>query len=133
MRIMQKILPISNDFGLRSPVIRKTKLPKRGIPLSSHASTLRFPRTKTTVGESVLGSLLVSSFLFYFHFSKSMFAFAVNQVSFQGKQRLMGEGAASIAKSNFKNTVREVKRLVGRTWGSPDLEADLKRLPFKCM
>ncbi|CAM9708897.1 unnamed protein product [Laminaria digitata] len=45
----------------------------------------------------------------------------------------MGEGAASIAKSNFKNTVREVKRLVGRTWGSPDLEADLKRLPFKCM
>lgn len=54
-------------------------------------------------------------------------------VSFQGKQRLMGEGAASIAKSNFKNTVREVKRLVGRTWGSPDLEADLKRLPFKCI
>lgn len=45
----------------------------------------------------------------------------------------MGEGAASIAKSNFKNTVREVKRLVGRTWGSPDLEDDLKRLPFKCM
>ncbi|CAM9352873.1 unnamed protein product [Pylaiella littoralis] len=54
-------------------------------------------------------------------------------VSFQGKQRLMGEGAASIARSNFKNTVREVKRLVGRTWGSPDLEADLKRMPFKCI
>ena len=45
----------------------------------------------------------------------------------------MGEGAASIARSNFKNTVREVKRLIGRSWGDPDLEADLKRLPFKCM
>lgn len=55
------------------------------------------------------------------------------QVSFQGKQRLMGEGAASVARSNFKNTVREVKRLVGRVWGSPDLEADLQRMPFKCM
>lgn len=55
------------------------------------------------------------------------------QVSFQGKQRLMGEGAASVARSNFKNTVREVKRLVGRVWGSPDLEADLQRVPFKCM
>ncbi|CAM9320236.1 unnamed protein product [Ascophyllum nodosum] len=54
-------------------------------------------------------------------------------VSFQGKQRLMGEGAASIARSNFKNTVREVKRLIGRSWGDPDLEADLKRLPFKCI
>ncbi|CAM9292853.1 unnamed protein product [Ectocarpus sp. 12 AP-2014] len=54
-------------------------------------------------------------------------------VSFQGKQRLMGEGAASIARSNFKNTAREVKRLVGRVWGSPDLEADLARLPFKCI
>ncbi|CAM9972126.1 unnamed protein product, partial [Ectocarpus fasciculatus] len=41
-------------------------------------------------------------------------------VSFQGKQRLMGEGAASIARSNFKNTAREVKRLVGRVWGAPD-------------
>ncbi|CAB1106414.1 HSP70 [Ectocarpus sp. CCAP 1310/34] len=54
-------------------------------------------------------------------------------VSFQGKQRLMGEGAASIARSNFKNTAREVKRLVGRVWGTPDLEADLARLPFKCI
>lgn len=45
----------------------------------------------------------------------------------------MGEGAASIARSNFHNTVREVKRLVGRQWGTPDLEADLERMPFKCM
>lgn len=46
---------------------------------------------------------------------------------------MMGEGAASIARSNYKNTVREVKRLVGRSWTDVDLQADLKRLPFKCM
>lgn len=45
----------------------------------------------------------------------------------------MGEGAASIARSNFKNTVREVKRLIGRPWGAPDLQEDLKRLPFKTL
>eukprot|EP00752_Nemacystus_decipiens_P011694 g10378.t1 len=34
-------------------------------------------------------------------------------VSFQGKQRLMGEGAASVARSNFKNTVREDACAIG--------------------
>mmetsp|Transcript_11422 Transcript_11422/g.17001 ORF Transcript_11422/g.17001 Transcript_11422/m.17001 type:complete len:786 (+) Transcript_11422:85-2442(+) len=54
-----------------------------------------------------------------------------SMVSFQGKQRFMGEGALSISKSNFKNTARELKRLVGRTWGEPELMEDLKHLPFK--
>jgi heat shock protein 4 len=54
-------------------------------------------------------------------------------VSFQGSQRFTGEGALSIARSNYKNTARELKRLIGRTWGDPDLQADIARFPFEVM
>jgi molecular chaperone DnaK (HSP70) len=42
----------------------------------------------------------------------------------------MGEAALSISRSNFKNTARELKRLIGRAWEEPELQADLQRLPF---
>ena len=32
--LMHLFLRISGDFGLRSPVIQKPKMPKNGIPLS---------------------------------------------------------------------------------------------------
>lgn len=51
--------------------------------------------------------------------------------SFSGKQRFMGEGALSISRSNYKNTVRDMKRLVGRKWGEPELMQDLERLSFE--
>ncbi|KAG5189610.1 heat shock protein 70 [Tribonema minus] len=53
-----------------------------------------------------------------------------SMVSFQGKQRFMGEAALSISRSNFKNTARDLKRMVGRRWEEPELQADLARVPF---
>ena len=40
--LMHFFLRISDDFGLRSPVIQKPKMPKNGIPLSQHASQVVF-------------------------------------------------------------------------------------------
>ncbi|CAM9096880.1 unnamed protein product [Chrysoparadoxa australica] len=51
-------------------------------------------------------------------------------VSVQGTQRMMGEAALSIARSNYKNTVTQVKRLIGRVWGDPTLEVDRSRVMF---
>ncbi len=52
-------------------------------------------------------------------------------VSIQGQQRFIGEGALSICRTNYKNTARDVKRLIGRKWGDEDVMADLERIPFK--
>ncbi len=52
-------------------------------------------------------------------------------VSIQGQQRYIGEGALSICRTNYKNTARDIKRLIGRRWGDQDVMADLERLPFK--
>ncbi len=52
-------------------------------------------------------------------------------VSVQGQQRFIGEGALSICRTNYKNTVRDIKRLIGRKWGDPDINAELERLCFK--
>jgi len=52
-------------------------------------------------------------------------------VSFQGKQRFMGEGAAPLMSSNFKNTVVLVKRFVGRNWSDPSVQADIATCPNK--
>jgi molecular chaperone DnaK (HSP70) len=46
-------------------------------------------------------------------------------------QRYMGEGALSISRSNFKNTVTSMKRLIGRKWGEPELQADLQSLCYE--
>ena len=52
-------------------------------------------------------------------------------VSFQGKERFAGESAATLAKSNFKNTVKWLKRLIGRQYDAPEIQADLVNLHFK--
>lgn len=54
-----------------------------------------------------------------------------SMVSFQGKERFMGEGALSISRSNYRNTARELKRIIGRKWGEPELMADLARVGFQ--
>lgn len=42
-------------------------------------------------------------------------------VSTQGKQRYMGDEAAAIMKSNFKNTPVNIKRLIGRKFSEPEV------------
>jgi len=48
-------------------------------------------------------------------------------VSFHNGQRYLGEPAASLESSNAKNTIREVKRLLGKTWSDPEVQRDISR------
>ncbi|GBG31787.1 Heat shock 70 kDa protein [Hondaea fermentalgiana] len=50
-------------------------------------------------------------------------------VSFQGKERFMGVAAVSLTKSNYKNTIVELKRFIGKNWSDPQVQADIKRCP----
>jgi heat shock protein 4 len=52
-------------------------------------------------------------------------------VSFQGKQRFIGDAAATIAKSNIKNTIVCMKLLVGRNYDDPEVQAELARTPLR--
>ena len=52
-------------------------------------------------------------------------------VSIQGKQRFLGDSGAAMARSNITNTFSCMKLLVGRKFDSPDVQAELKRAPFK--
>lgn len=47
-----------------------------------------------------------------------------------GGERLIGEAAKTQLSANPKNTVFNVKRLIGRPYNDPDLTEDLKNLPF---
>ncbi|KAF8893950.1 heat shock protein 70 family [Infundibulicybe gibba] len=51
-------------------------------------------------------------------------------VSFNGAERLVGEGAKNAFHLNPTNTVFDAKRLIGRTMDDPDLRHDLKHFPF---
>ncbi|XP_008806739.2 heat shock 70 kDa protein 16 isoform X2 [Phoenix dactylifera] len=51
-------------------------------------------------------------------------------VSFGEKQRFLGSTGAASAAMNPRSTVSQVKRLVGRAFGHPDVQSDLRRLPF---
>lgn len=52
-----------------------------------------------------------------------------NMCSFQGKQRFLGEAASSIARSNYKNTVRCMKRFLGRQFKEPEVAEEIARIP----
>ncbi|KAJ1446306.1 heat shock protein 70 family [Pelagophyceae sp. CCMP2097] len=52
-----------------------------------------------------------------------------NVVSIQGKQRFLGEAAASIAKSNYRNTAKNIKRLLGKRFADVDVEAEKILMP----
>ena len=52
-------------------------------------------------------------------------------VSIQGKQRFLGDSGAAMARSNITNTFSCMKLLVGRKFDCPDVQAELKRAPFK--
>ena len=54
-----------------------------------------------------------------------------NLVSISDKQRFVGEQAATLARSNYKNTVFATKRLIGKNFDEPDAQQEIKALPFK--
>ena len=42
-------------------------------------------------------------------------------MSFQGKQRFMGDEASAIARSNYRNTPINMKRLIGRKFAEEEV------------
>lgn len=52
-------------------------------------------------------------------------------VTFTQKQRQMGTAAAGGLATNPKNTVTEIKRLMGKQFDDPEVQADLAGYPFK--
>ncbi|ROL53861.1 78 kDa glucose-regulated protein [Anabarilius grahami] len=46
-------------------------------------------------------------------------------------ERLIGDAAKNQLTSNPENTVFNVKRLIGRTWGDSSVQQDIKHFPFK--
>ncbi|XP_057962009.1 heat shock 70 kDa protein 16 [Malania oleifera] len=52
-------------------------------------------------------------------------------VSFGEKQRFLGSAGASSAMMNTKSTISQVKRLIGREFKDPDVQADLRKFPFE--
>ncbi|XP_065862373.1 heat shock 70 kDa protein 16 [Euphorbia lathyris] len=51
-------------------------------------------------------------------------------VCFGEKQRFLGSAGAASATMNPKSTISQVKRLIGRNFTDPDVQDDLKKLPF---
>lgn len=51
-------------------------------------------------------------------------------VCFGDKQRFLGTAGAATSLMNPKNTISQIKRLIGRSYSDPELQRDLKALPF---
>ncbi|XP_024979378.1 heat shock 70 kDa protein 15-like [Cynara cardunculus var. scolymus] len=51
-------------------------------------------------------------------------------VCFGEKQRFLGTAGAATSMMNPKNTISQIKRLIGRLFSDPELQQDLKALPF---
>ncbi|KAK1376022.1 Heat shock 70 kDa protein 14 [Heracleum sosnowskyi] len=51
-------------------------------------------------------------------------------VCFGDKQRFLGTAGAASSLMNPKNTISQVKRLIGRLFSDPELQRDIKSLPF---
>jgi len=54
-------------------------------------------------------------------------------VSFDSKQRILGEGARLKQVTNFRNTIGSLKRLIGRRFADPEVQAELSRGFFKAV
>ena len=46
-------------------------------------------------------------------------------------ERLIGDAAKNQLTTNPENTIFDVKRLIGRRWNEPSVQADIKYYPFK--
>nr|XP_043623081.1 heat shock 70 kDa protein 14 [Erigeron canadensis] len=51
-------------------------------------------------------------------------------VCFGEKQRFLGTAGAATSMMNPKNTISQIKRLIGRPFSDPELQQDLKAFPF---
>lgn len=51
-------------------------------------------------------------------------------VCFGDKQRFLGTAGAATSMMNPKNTISQIKRLIGRPFSDPELQQDIKALPF---
>ncbi|KAM7471738.1 hypothetical protein LguiA_009921 [Lonicera macranthoides] len=51
-------------------------------------------------------------------------------VCFGDKQRFLGTAGAASGMMNPKNTISQIKRLIGRQFSDPELQRDIKGLPF---
>jgi len=49
------------------------------------------------------------------------------------QSRTMGEQASSTATSNYKNTIRSMKRLIGLAFDDPRAQAEMERAPYTCV
>lgn len=49
------------------------------------------------------------------------------------QSRSIGEQASATATSNYKNTIRSMKRLIGLTFDDPKATAEMERAPFTCV
>lgn len=52
-------------------------------------------------------------------------------MSFTAKNRQLGTDAVGSLTVNPKNTVSQLKRLLGKRFRDPEVQADLKKLPYK--
>jgi len=52
-------------------------------------------------------------------------------VSFTSEERLIGDGAKNQASLNPENTIFDAKRLIGRKFDDPAVQADIQQFPFK--
>ena len=52
-------------------------------------------------------------------------------VAFTDTERLIGDAAKNQVAMNPSNTVFDAKRLIGRKFADPEVQADLKHFPFK--
>merc|ERR1711935_652654 len=51
-------------------------------------------------------------------------------VAFSDEGRLVGDAAKNQLSSNAKNTVFDIKRVIGRKWDEPSVQSDRKHFPF---
>ena len=54
-----------------------------------------------------------------------------SQVAFADEGRVVGDAAKNQATRNYQNTIYGVKRLIGRRFSDPTVQADIKTWPFK--
>ncbi|CAE7559800.1 HSP70, partial [Symbiodinium pilosum] len=54
-------------------------------------------------------------------------------VAFTDTERLIGDAAKNQVARNPENTVFDAKRLIGRKFNDPIVQADIKLWPFKCV
>ena len=54
-------------------------------------------------------------------------------VAFQGSDRHIGDAAKKNSGQNSKNTIYDVKRLMGNKFSDPNVQADLKHLSYNVL